>query len=168
MISTKDLKEAELFKGLNAKQLQLFGRHFREEIFKSGEVIFSQGMPARNLYVLLEGEVTLGVKAKDGFDITAYSIVKKGEVFGLSSLVKPYKSNVSATCNKETRTLSIDGKIIRKLLKENSNVGMEIMEKVAEMYFNRLNSSRAMITNLFKMFKFQTGKSKLMETYYET
>jgi hypothetical protein len=24
-----------------------------------------------------------------------------------------------------------------------------------------------MITNLFKMFKFQTGKSKLIETYYE-
>ena len=52
-------------------------------------------------------------------------------------------------------------------MKQNSKVGMEIMERVAEIYYNRLNSSRAMITNLFKMFKFLTGKSKFIETYYE-
>ncbi len=45
--------------------------------------------------------------------------------------------------------------------------GSGCMERVAEIYYNRLNSSRAMITNLFKMFKFQTGKSKFIETYYE-
>lgn len=52
-------------------------------------------------------------------------------------------------------------------MKRNSKAALEIMEKVAEIFFNRLNSNRAMIANLFKMFKFQTGKSKLMETYYE-
>jgi hypothetical protein len=52
-------------------------------------------------------------------------------------------------------------------MRQNSKVGIEIMEKVAEIFFTRLNSNRAMITNLFKMFKFQTGKSKLIETYYE-
>jgi hypothetical protein len=52
-------------------------------------------------------------------------------------------------------------------MKRNRKVGMEIMERVAEIYYNRLNNTRAMITNLFKMFKFQTGKSKLIETYYE-
>jgi hypothetical protein len=30
MIFTKDLKEADLFKGLNMKQLQLFGKQFIE------------------------------------------------------------------------------------------------------------------------------------------
>jgi len=46
-------------------------------------------------------------------------------------------------------------------------MGMEIMERMAEIYYGRLSNTRAMITNLFKMFKFQTGKSKLIETYYE-
>jgi len=53
-------------------------------------------------------------------------------------------------------------------MKENNKVGIQIMERVAEIYFNRVNSTRAMITNFLKMFKFQTGKSKLIETYYET
>jgi len=131
-------------------------------------MIFSQGGPAENLYILLEGEVTLGIKAKGEVDITAYSVGKKGETFGLSSLIKPYRNNVSATCNKKTKVLSIDGEVLRKLMKQNSKVGIEIMEGVAEIYYKRLNITRALITNLFKMFKFQTGKSKLIETYYET
>lgn len=167
MIIIKDLKEADLFKGLNTKQLQLFGKHFTEVNFKAGETIFTQGEPAQKLYILLEGEVTLGIKAKGEIDITAYSVARRGEAFGLPALIKPYRNSVSATCTKKARAYSINGDILRKLMKQNSKVGIEIMEKVAEIFFTRLNSNRAMITNLFKMFKFQTGKSKLIETYYE-
>ena len=167
MNSIKDLKETDLFKGLDMKQLQLFNKHFTQKNFQAGEAVFSQGGPAQNLYILLEGEVTLGIKAKGEVDITAYSVGKKGETFGLSSLIKPYRNNVSATCTKKTRVLSINGEVLRKLMKQNRKVGMEIMETVAEIYYSRLNNTRAMITNLFKMFKFQTGKSKFIETYYE-
>ena len=168
MISIKDVKEADLFKGLNVKQLQRLSKHFIEKGFQAEEVIFSQGEPARNLYILMEGEVTLGIKAKGQIDITAYSANKKGEVFGLPCLIKPYQNNVSATCNKRTKVLCMHGETLRKLMKNNSKMGIEIMNKITETYLNRLNSTRAMITNLFKMFKFQTGKTKIMETYYET
>ena len=167
MSAIKDLKETDLFKGLDIKQLQLFGKHFTEKTFETGELVFTQGGLAENLYILLEGEVTLGVKAKGEVDITASSVGKKGETFGLSSLIKPYRNNVSATCAKKTKLLSIDGEVLRKLMKQNRKAGMEIMERVVEIYYNRLNNTRAMITNLFKMFKFQTGKSKFIETYYE-
>ncbi len=167
MNAIRDLKETDLFKGLDMKQLQLFCKHFSERTFEAGETVFAQGGPAENLYILLEGEITLGVKAKGAVDITASSVEKKGETFGLSSLVKPYRSNVSATCTRKTRLLLIHGEILRKLMKQDRKAGMEIMERVAETFYGRLNNTRAMITNLFKMFKFQTGKSKLMETYYE-
>ncbi len=167
MNSIKDLKETDLFKGLETKQLQLLGKHFTEETFETGGVVFAQGRPAEKLYILLEGEVTLGIKAKGEVDITASSVGKKGETFGLSSLIKPYRNNVSATCTKKTKVISINGEVLRKLMKQNRKLGMEITERVAEIYYGRLNNTRAMITNLFKMFKFQTGKSKLIETYYE-
>jgi len=168
MIPVKELKEAVLFNGLNTKQLQLFNKHFTEGNFQTGEVIFVQGEPAQNLYIFLEGEVSLGIKAKGEIDITAYSVGKKGEIFGLSSLIKPYRNNVSATCSKKTRVFSIRGETVRKLMQQNSKVGLQMMERVTEIYFNRLNSTRAMITNLFKMFKVQTAKTKFIETYYET
>jgi len=46
-------------------------------------------------------------------------------------------------------------------------VETEITETAPETYYKRVNGSRAMITNLFKMFTFQTGKSKFIETYYD-
>jgi len=167
MVPIKDLKEADLFNKLNTKQLQPFRKHFTEENFETGKVIFLQGGQAKNLYILLEGEVTLDVKAKGEIDITAELIQKKGETFGLPSLIKPYRNSVSATCNRRTRVLSVNAEVLRKLMKQNTNVGIVIMERVAEIFFSRLNSNRAMITNLFKMFRVQTGKTKLMETYYE-
>jgi CRP/FNR family cyclic AMP-dependent transcriptional regulator len=168
MSSVKDLREADLFKGLKPTQIQPFAKHLGEEQFEPGKVIFKQGEPSQKLFILLEGEVSLGIKAKGEVDLTAYSISKKGEAFGLSSLIKPYRNNVTATCTKRARVLSMDGEILRNLIRRNSKVGLEMMEGVAAIYYNRLNSTRAMITNLFKMFKFQTGKSKLIETYYET
>ncbi len=167
MVPIKDLKEADLFKTLNTKQLQPFCKHFAEENFESGQVIFLQGEQAKKLYILLEGEVTLDVKAKGEIDINAQLIRKKGEAFGLPSLLKPYRNSVSATCNKRTRVLSVDAEVLRERMKKNTNVGIVIMERVAEIFFGRLNSNRAMITNLFKMFRVQTGKTKLMEAYYE-
>jgi CRP-like cAMP-binding protein len=167
MNAIKDLRETDLFKGLDMKQLQHFGKHFTEKTLEIGELVFAQGGPADHIYILLEGEVTLGIKAKGEVDITASSVGRKGETFGLSALIKPYRNNVSATCTKKTRLLSISGEALRKLMKQNRKAGMEIMERVAEIYYTRLNNTRAMITNLFKMFKFQTGKSKLIETYYE-
>jgi CRP-like cAMP-binding protein len=103
MNAIKDLKETDLFKGLDTKQLQLFGKHFTEKTLETGELVFAQGGLAENLYILLEGEVTLGIKAKGEVDITASSVGKKGETFGLSSLIKPYRNNVSATCTKKTK-----------------------------------------------------------------
>ncbi len=167
MVSIKDLKETDLFKGVDTKQIQRFEKHFTESAFETGELVFAQGRPAENLYILLEGEVTLGIRTEGEVDLTASSVRRKGETFGLSSLIKPYRNNVSAICTKKTRVLSVHGEVLRKLMKQNRKAGMEIMERVAETYYSRLNNSRAMITNLFKMFKFQTGKSKLIETYYE-
>jgi len=168
MILMKELRDADLFKGLNKNQLQLLLKHAKEEQFEVGKVIFSQGEVAQDLHVLLEGEVSLGVRARDAIDVSTYSISKRGETFGLPVLIKPYRNNVSATCTRKARVLSIRGEILRRLMRQQSRLGLIIMERVAEIYFHRLNSTRAMITNLFKMFKFQTGKSSLMETYYET
>ena len=158
MVPIKDLKEADLFKTLNTKQLQPFRKHFTEENFESGEVIFLQAEQAKKLYILLEGEVTLGIKAKGEIDITAELIRKKGEIFGLPSLIKPYRNSVSATCNRRTRVLSVNAEVLRKLMKQNTNVGIVIMERVAEIFFSRLNSNRAMITNLLRCLEFRPGK----------
>ncbi len=64
MIVIKDLKDADLFKGLNTRQLHLFGKHFTEVNFKAGETIFTQGEPAQNLYIFFGRRSNLGHQGK--------------------------------------------------------------------------------------------------------
>jgi hypothetical protein len=47
-------------------------------------------------------------------------------------------------------------------------MGFEVMKRVAEIYASRLNSTRSLITSLFKIFRVQTAKSKLIQTYQES
>jgi hypothetical protein len=44
------------------RQLRLFDKHFTEKTFETRGLVFTQGGLAENLYILLEGEVTLGIK----------------------------------------------------------------------------------------------------------
>jgi CRP-like cAMP-binding protein len=45
------------------RQLRLFDKHFTEKTFETGGLVFTQGGLAENLYILLKGEVTFGIKA---------------------------------------------------------------------------------------------------------
>jgi hypothetical protein len=105
--------------------------------------------------------VTLRIKAEEEIDLMAETMKETGSVFGTASLMSPYISNVTARCIKSTKALVIDSAGFHPL------IGFEVMTKLAQLYFNRLNSTRAAITNLFKIFKFQTRKALVFDTYGE-
>jgi hypothetical protein len=45
---------------------------------------------------------------------------------------------------------------IKKKMEEDPKMGMEIMKKLASIYFSRLNEMRSGVSNLLKIFKFKT------------
>ena len=79
---------------------------------------------------------------KGEVDVAAYSVRKTGETFGLFCLARPDQNNVTAIANKKTRVLSIDGEVSRKLMKQNSKMGLEIMARVIEISLHRLNTQQ--------------------------
>ena len=44
---------------------------------------------------------------------------------------------------------------LKKMIEEDPMMGMEVMKKLASIYFNRLNELRTGISNFFKVFKFK-------------
>jgi len=49
------LRNVEIFEGLTAKQLKKLAYIFNERIFNAGEVVFSQGDKAKNLFLVKSG-----------------------------------------------------------------------------------------------------------------
>ncbi len=153
MVSSEWLKRTELFESLEESQLNALLSNAQVESFPEGETIFRQGDDAVYLYILIEGVVDLTVKTGEKMDLMTSKIEKEGAVFGMPSLLEPFRYNVTATCLKPSKVLIIEADSLRKNMETDPKMGKEIMEKLASIYFNRLNEMRQGISNLLKVFK---------------
>jgi CRP/FNR family transcriptional regulator len=156
MVSAEWLKKTELFENLNESHLNVILSRSSVESLTEGKTIFRQGEEANRLYVLIQGAVDLTVKAQEQIDFMTSKIEREGAVFGTASLMEPFRYNVSAICLKPSKVLVIDASFIQKMMEEDPKMGMEMMKKLASIYFNRLNDLRSGVSNLFKFFKIKT------------
>ena len=156
MVSIEWLKETELFKGLKEDQLKTLLLLSAAQSFPEGKTIFNQGGEAAHLYILIQGSVDLTVKAQEQIDFMTSKIEKEGAVFGIPSLIEPFRYNVTAICLKPSKVLIIDADHIKTNMEKDPTMGMKIMKKLASIYFNRLNEMRFGVANLLKIFKLKT------------
>ena len=155
MVSPEWLKKTELFKDLKESQINVLLSQSSVESFPKGETIFRQGEEANYLYVLIQGAVDLTVKAEEQVDWMTSKIEKEGAVFGTPSLMEPFRYNVTATCLNPAKVLRIEANYLKEKMEEDPMMGMEVMKKLASIYFNRLNDLRIGVSNLLKIFKFK-------------
>ncbi len=156
MVSPEWLKRTELFEALEESQLNILLSHSSVESFPEGKTIFRQGDEANHLYILIEGMVDLSVKTGEKFDFLTSNVEKEGAAFGIPSLFEPFRYNVTATCLKPSKVLVINAGRVKMDMEKDPKMGMEIMKKLASIYFNRLNEMRTGVLNLIKIFKFKT------------
>ena len=156
MVTTDWLKKTELFQTLDESQLNTLLSHSRADTFPQGEIIFTQGDGATRLFILIEGAVDLTVKTGEKIDFMTSKIEREGAVFGMPSLVEPYRYNVTATCLKPSKVLVFEAGRLKKEMENDTKMGMEIMKRLATLYFNRLNEMRSGVSNLLKGFKLKT------------
>ena len=157
MVSAEWLKRTELFEALEESQLNALLLHASVESFPEGKTIFNQGDEAVRLYVLVEGAVDLTIKTGEKIDFMTSKIEKEGAVFGMPSLIEPFRFNVTAICLKPSKVLVLDADHIKKTMQEDPKMGMEIMKKLASIYFNRLSEMRSGVSNFLRASKFKTS-----------
>ncbi len=151
MVSPDWLKKTELFETLDESQLSAILSHSRVESCPEGRIIFQEGEEATHLYVLVEGAIELSVKAREKVGFLTSKIQREGRVFGVPSLLEPYRYNMMAKCLMPSRILRIEADHLKGRMEEDPTLGMAIMKKLALIYFNRVNELRAGVVNFLKM-----------------
>ena len=150
MVTTAWLRNTELFSGLEELQLGILLSHSSVESFPEGRTIFHQGDEAHHLYVLIVGVVTLAVKTGEKIDMMTSTIDAEGAIFGMPCLLEPFRYNVTATCLKPSKVLVIAADQMLNLIEQDPTMGIEIMKKLASIYFKRLNEMREGVSRLLK------------------
>jgi len=157
MVSAEWLKKTELFGNLNESQLNAILSRSSVESFPEGKIIFRQGDEANYLYILIEGMLDLSVKTGEKFDFLSSKVEKEGAAFGIPSLIEPFRYNMTATCLKLSKMLAINASRVKMDMEKDPKMGMEIMKKLASIYFNRLSEMRSGVSNFLRASKFKTS-----------
>jgi CRP-like cAMP-binding protein len=145
-ITTEDLKNVGFFEGYTDEQLKKFIAISSVKEFKVQEILFEQYDELKDLYVLLEGCLSIGINLTQEKRIRLGTL-EEGQLFSWSAVFNPYISTawVMATCH--TKVLAVDAKKLTHEFEKNCEFGFKTMTKIALTISRRLSDTRYQLMN---------------------
>jgi CRP-like cAMP-binding protein len=158
MATIEDLMQSNLFKGIEAAELEKVLLNTKEETFLSGKRIFNEGEAADLLYIILDGILDLTFKFKMGeveTEITA-DTKGRGHSVGWSAIISPHVYTLSGICRENVNVLTVDRKTMLSLCEENPHFGFIFMHNIAGLVGSRMKQLQSMFIK-----EVQRGISKI-------
>jgi len=148
MVQVNDLNKLEFFSVFSSDQLERLSTISRSKLYKKEDWIYRKGDSATELFVVIEGLVSL--RAIDpGSEVgIAYEERKRGEFFGPASFMTSRIYSLTAVCTADTEVLDINAGQLSDLCKEDSNLGYKFMKEIAEIYFERYITTKRQICQM--------------------
>lgn len=140
----QDFAHLPLFQGLSAEQLLQLEPLLSLYHFRQNHVIFEQGHPAENLYVLQTGEVEVRYKPYDG-PILTVAHIQVGGVFGWSAALRRSVYTSSAVAVQESYAYRISGQKLRQLCQRYPETGVMVLDRLADVIAERLRSTHTKV-----------------------
>ncbi len=114
-------------------------------------VVFSEGDKADALYLILEGEVELSLgHGRPTVGQVAVTKLTKGDVFGWSSVVEPYKYHLSASTLRQGIIARFDGVALCEAMTHNPAMGYKLMTRITQIIGGRLLDLRVQLVSLIE------------------
>ncbi len=136
----QEISRLPLFKDLSADDIDKMAPLFDAICLTKNQVIFGYGMVADYLYILLEGEVVVNFKPYDGPQLNVARIYSGG-VFGWSSILGRQVYTSEALAVVDSTAIRIGGDELRSLCEKNPQTGLVILEKLAGVIAEPLQST---------------------------
>jgi CRP-like cAMP-binding protein len=119
---------------------QLFQRFGRE--FPRGTVLFKEGDPGKEMYVVQAGKVNITKRVRETEKILA--TLGPGEFFGEMSILNNKPRSAGATISEDAKLLVIDPRTFEAMLRGNAEIAVRLIKKLGE----RLQEADDQIENL--------------------
>ena len=138
-MSAQLLEQVDIFSDLNQEQLEQIFEICQEVVKYQGEMIFAEGSPSTEFYVILEGEVSIQVnpdlisnQSKARHQPGTIAVLHPGQSFGEIALVDQGLRSASAVCHTMLcKTLSVQREDLMNMLKKDSEMGLIVMSNLA-------------------------------------
>ena len=131
------LKGHDVFASLTVDEIHDLSAFSSVKEFRELDVIFENNQEASHFYILMDGSVYLQLPGNLPEFSIPISKVEKGELFGISPLLRSPRYTSTAQCYKDTRVLAVEAKPFLELLHQNRLAGVDIITRIANIYFTR-------------------------------
>jgi len=150
MVSPEQLRRYPFFTGLDNTHLKAIAMVADEIAFQKGESLYESDKDADALFVLVDGIVEHYFSVVNSPDPKLrkefyLSDITPGEVFGLSSMIEPYKHTTTARCAREGHAIRIQTASLLTLGELDSKFAYSFMYQVARSLSDKLESTRVQL-----------------------
>jgi len=145
-LSTGDLKSIRFFDNYTDKQLETIAMMSSIKEFKVKEILFEQYDELAEVYVLLEGSLSLGISLAKEKRIHLGSI-EEGQLFSWSAVFAPFISTAWVMAITPAKVIAIDAKKLNMEIEKDCDFGFKTMSKIAQTISHRLSDTRFQLMN---------------------
>jgi CRP-like cAMP-binding protein len=124
------LHQSPLFASVDEDGAAALMELLTEQVVSKGGVLFHEGQPGDQLFLILEGKVKLGHASADGRE-SLMAVLGPGEMFGELSLFDPGPRAASATALTEARVVRLDNAQLMPWLAGRPEVAASLLQALA-------------------------------------
>jgi len=147
----KTLNEAitnhDFFRGMKPEHLALLTDQAKAIQLNAGDVLFHEGEPANQFYLIRSGEIALEAH-EPANGTTLVQTLHAGDVLGWSWLFPPFVWHFQARAVEPTNLIILNGAHLLGAAERNHDFGYELMKRVAQVVIRRLQATRKQILSL--------------------
>lgn len=137
----KIISKNRFFAGIKDDYLDFLVKNARFASADSGECLFRQGQPARHFYLMLSGEVSVGVPAIQG-PVLQLQELEGGQMIGWSWLIDPYRWDFQASVISAAEFVEFNGEAILAHCEDDNAFGYDLFKRFTGLMSERLTSAR--------------------------
>ena len=149
------LATSHFFEGLADDELDKIVALAHEEVCEAGTIVFREGDPARDLYLVEDGKVVIEMKIRLGPGGPgrqgAIDVITKGQVFGWSAISEQQTLTMSARCIEDTKVIAFNGDKLSRLFDEDSRIGSKVRKRLLGVVYSRLKHTRDTLAHILSI-----------------
>jgi CRP-like cAMP-binding protein len=135
------LKNFSCFADISEEQRQAVADLATAVCYPPGYVLFEERKPGEQLFLLANGQVEVLYQIGEDKP-TRVDLISGEEILGCCTLVPPHVYTSTARCLTEVEVLEIEGKALRKLMREDCSLGFAIQQGVMQVLLDRVMNFR--------------------------
>ena len=140
MVSPELLRRYPFFAMLNDEQLKAIAMIAEEKSYPKDTLLVKENTTATVLSLLIEGDIDLIFSGGgEGAIVNALvGSIAPGEVYGVSSLIEPYRYTATARATMPVKVVEINSTALRTLIDKEEKLGCAVMRNLAAAVLERL------------------------------